>query len=320
MKVEVIGGGPAGLRASRLLAEMGHDVTLCEAGEIGDNVSCGEAYLNVYPEVERPRDGLIREYARVLHREDGREFQMDGRHIYQYDRGLMERGMRERAESVGVHIRENCMREKPSNDCLTVDASGFPSILYSPSDYDCGFAVSCLVAERTERMTFDWTDFGYYWSFPKREMTNAGFGVFRSPFKDVRGKAVRYSQNIGGIEKISGGFIPYSFDGALWNSEARTVLIGDAAGLCNSFHGGGIHTALLSANMVANTIDGLDRYQEELMGRMDDELQFAEVTSSFREDGRLGELIREDDNIRDVTHPSSFRKVSVFAKWKVPIF
>ena len=71
---------------------------------------------------------------------------------------------------------------------------------------------------------------------------------------------------------------------------------------------------------MADNIDSLDRYQKELMGRMEDELQFAEVASSFREEERLGELIREDDNIRDATHPSFFRKVSVFAKWKVPIF
>ena len=169
-------------------------------------------------------------------------------------------------------------------------------------------------------MTFDWREDGYFWAFPKRATTNAGFATFSPPFDGVKEKAVSYSREIGGVKKVSGGFIPFSFEPPLWDRDTRTVLIGDAAGLANSFHGGGIHTGLLSAKIVADNIDSLDRYQKELMGRMEDELQFAEVASSFREEERLGELIREDDNIRDATHPSFFRKVSVFAKWKVPIF
>jgi len=31
------------------------------------------------------------------------------------------------------------------------------------------------------------------------------------------------------------------------------------------------------------------------------------------------EFAKGDDNIRDVTHTSFFRKINVLAKWKVPI-
>jgi len=69
-----------------------------------------------------------------------------------------------------------------------------------------------------------------------------------------------------------------------------------------------MHTALLSARILADNIGNPDGYETALMRRMNDERRMAEVASDFRDTGNLDELIRSDENIRDVTHlPSSER-------------
>lgn len=315
MRVEVIGGGPAGLRASKLLSEKGHDVVLYEANKIGNQIRCGEAYLDVYP-VERPKYGLLFKQDKVYHTINGEEITMDGSHIYQYDKREMLKGMKNEAEDAGVEVVEKETVDSADNETLTVDASGFPSLVYSQKDYKVGFAVSHIVDEEVDYMKFIWEKSGYYWKFPKQGKSNVGYGSFGKS-DDVWKRSKDYAKSIGNVIDSGGGNIPIDFPRNLWLPKKRTILVGDAAGLANSFHGGGIHTALLSAEVVTEFITkgNLQKYETKLNRLMEAEKRSTEMANKFLNMGCLDDLLRTDGTIRDFTNPSFFKKVRIGMKY-----
>lgn len=285
MKVEIIGGSMAGLRAAKLLAEKGHEVHVFEARKVGDHKACAEVYFDKYPEVELPPHGHLFEYEHaLLSAGESEKILIPGRFIHQYDRSEMEKGLGIEAKEAGVTINENHKKTKPSGNCVTIDASGFPSIFYTPDDYQLSFGVSCFVKAKAETLEMKWTKKGYYWIAPKGDVINVGYGEFAPPFKSCKEEAERYAKEFGEIIKSAGRYAPYNFQGRMWHPESKTVLIGDAAGLCNPFYGAGYHTALLSAQIAADCIhnDALDEYEDRIGGRVRPEMMTGNMGSSFR--------------------------------------
>lgn len=316
MNIEVIGGGPAGLRVSKLLSQRGMNVSLYEAGEVGGQIRCGEAYLDIYPEIERPRHGLLFEHDGIHHVVSGEEIAINGSHSYQYDKKEMLKGMKDEAEDEGVEIVERKTVDSVDNEVLTVDASGYPSLVYSQEDYEVGFAVSHIVDEKVADMKFIWKKSGFYWEFPKGGESNVGHGSLNK-FAAVRKKSKDHAKSIGNVIESSGGRIPIDLPRNLWLPEKRTVLVGDAAGLCNRFHGGGIHSALLSAKVAAKSISkgGLKKYEVRLSQLMEAEEKSAEMSNEFLNMDCLDDLLRMGGTIRDFTDPGLFRKVRMGTKY-----
>jgi len=122
---------------------------------------------------------------------------------------------------------------------------------------------------------------------------------------------------VGNIRDSSGGYVPFNLFRSLWLPEKRTVLVGDAAGLANAFHEGGIHTALLSAEVAAECIveGDLQEYEDRLSRLVEAEGKSAEVANEFLNMGCLGDLLRMGGTIRDFTDPSLLRKARVGAKY-----
>lgn len=233
-RVEIIGGGPAGLRVAKLLSQKGFDVTLYEASRVGDSIRCGEAYLDVYP-VEKPKHGLLFEHKEVHHIANGEEVVMDGSHMYQYDKGEMLRGMQDEAVDAGARVVENEIVHSIEEEILTVDASGFPSLVYSQGNYETAFAISHIVDREVNYMLFDWEDDGsYYWEFPKEGESNVGYGSF-TRFENVWEESKRHAESVGNIKDSGGGYIPIDLHKNLWISEKRTVLVGMRRGWRMSF-------------------------------------------------------------------------------------
>jgi len=315
--VTVIGGGPAGLRAAKLLSEKGIETTLYEAGETGHPVRCGEVYQDVYPNVCKPRHGHLFEYKEANHVINGEIISIDGSNMHQYDKKEMMKGMKDEAEDAGVEVIENKTVKHVPNASVTVDASGYPSLIYPHTAYDAGFAVSHRVNKEVDEMKFVWEEDGYCWEFPKCGESNVGYGTFdREAFGEVGDKAKEEAESVGKTISVGGGYVPTNLAGKLCVPEKRTILIGDAAGLCNEFHGGGVHTALLSAEIASEAIvnGNMGVYEAKLASLLEREARTSKIMKEFLNQGKLKELMAIGGNVEDLTNPGIVKRMHIGIK------
>jgi digeranylgeranylglycerophospholipid reductase len=118
---------------------------------------------------------------------------------------------------------------------------------------------------------------GYYWIFPTGcpgnwQSANVGVGFFpktgkRRPnlLEELNLVIEKEKLNNYKIIKKCGGLIPVSIlEQLVWDN---IILIGDAAGLASSLHGGGIDTAVYSGRLAAQCIseNNLNQYQEQII-------------------------------------------------------
>jgi geranylgeranyl reductase family protein len=105
---------------------------------------------------------------------------------------------------------------------------------------------------------------GYLWVFPKREHLSVGIGAFRknkAKLRDVLGQEMaKFGVSLDGIT-LHGHPLPIYTRSERLNT-ARSLLIGDAAGLMDPLSGEGIRYAIKSAHLAAEAIiqGELDKY------------------------------------------------------------
>jgi geranylgeranyl reductase family protein len=114
----------------------------------------------------------------------------------------------------------------------------------------------CLPELATRPPLFDFLaiEDGYAWTFPKRDHLNVGvYSVKPGPaLKDALGAFAR-REGVGAISTFTVAVIPTV--PVAPPSQARSVLLaGDAAGLADRFTGGGLHSALLSGRLAARAV------------------------------------------------------------------
>lgn len=224
--------------------------------------------------------------------------------------------MKDEAVDAGAEVVENETIRSVDAEVLTVDASGFPSLVCSREDYETAFAVSHIVDREVDRMLFEWGRNGYYWEFPKEGESNVGYGRFDTP-SGVWEKSRERAESVGNIKDSEGGHIPVGLHRSLWLPEERTILVGDAAGLANEFHGGGMHTALLSAVVATEYIAEKNprEYTHRLNRFMKAEEESARIANEFLAMGCLDSLLRTGGTIRDFTDPGLLKKITVGTKY-----
>jgi geranylgeranyl reductase family protein len=105
---------------------------------------------------------------------------------------------------------------------------------------------------------------GYLWIFPKREHLSVGIGAFRkskAKLRDVlRQEMAKFGISLDGIT-LHGHPLPIYFRSERLNT-ARSILVGDAAGLMDPLSGEGIRYAIKSARLAVEAIirGELDKY------------------------------------------------------------
>ncbi|MFQ5908804.1 MAG: NAD(P)/FAD-dependent oxidoreductase [Thermoplasmata archaeon] len=287
--VAIVGAGPAGGQAARYLAARGLQATLLDMRvRIGDPVQCGEAVSEV----------ALRENALALG--DWVRSRVDGvtAHVpdgnpgylpapgYCVDRGEFDRALVERSTSNGAQLLTNChvrsvnpngsvvrlQTSKGDIEAVFVIAADGP---WSPTARSLGLVtrwhcnVGLQYKFRAEGVDIDsnWLHLflaqryggGYAWIFPRGSEVSIGVDVPAQPRRQLAAFCRSLGVSLQDRHETNGGRIPTRVH--LERLGIRNVLIaGDAAGATNPIFGGGIHAALSTGRMAAETI--LERWED----------------------------------------------------------
>lgn len=289
----VVGAGPAGATAARLLASRGASVALFEARRLPRQKLCGGGLT---PKAQR----LVP--ARVLETVEARVHRVELRgglmppvlldepsaEIAMVERSDFDLAMTEAAADAGVEVREDERVEAVVEDAsgismttrhdrLHVDAivlaDGDPSGLARLLGLGGPAARQALALEvdlpiapelrpDTAILSYD-VPGGYAWYFPKGDHASVGAGTYRGtehagPAPErLRVALTRFIRSVG-LEvpdgKIAGHWIPQGLrQGKL--ASLRAVIVGDAAAAVDPLFGEGIAYALASGALAAGVIE-----------------------------------------------------------------
>lgn len=161
--------------------------------------------------------------------------------------------------------------------------------------WECGLAISAQVPieylpnvdENAVKFIFPKVLGGMSWCFPGKEFINIGVGGWRldanniiETFKNIISTTTKKSQIYPHI-KIKGAFLPAG-GRTRKIAKDRVLLVGDAAGLVDSFSGEGIFYALQSAKIAAEIIlqeNTGDSYQRKCYKLLLDEFRYSALIS-----------------------------------------
>ncbi len=308
LRLAIIGGGPGGLSGAIAAARQGMEVVLCEEGEIGAHIVCGECIFDSLGLLEKPAAGLSYKVETILFAAQGvhRLAIGDYRNLWMMDRRAWQRQLATEAAKLGVVIRRgekitpHNLSELKTNYDLVLDASGAPSVTSRAYGFSREYRRECLLAyqyvlagdfshlPRTIKVGFishikSEYLLGYYWIFPRDEETaNVGVvytgGAGRAFTLDIKGllHEVMEREFLGEatVLKKGGGLIPAGVLSELVHE--NIILVGDAAGLTSPLHGGGIDLACISAALAVEAITKgkqcVAAYQDSLLSLMKEKI------------------------------------------------
>ena len=292
-KIAVIGAGLAGLYAAWSAASHGADVELYEKGTIGTKHNCGEMFTEEYTSVpEECKLNRIEKF-KVIIGEKTTDFDFgETSPFIMTDKCKHELIMKKKCEDLGVVIHEKTKVHDHIKDRKEIDATGTALYEFSMGkavDYVCkdmrtlynGVVDNCYkgISLRSDKVAiFDIRDdvMGYKWFFPRgNDLCNIGEGVYDYKYKTELMKPVDSS-----VVFYGGGLLPmptmnefyynmtnYSFMG--------NIKVGNAAGLVNSFLGGGEHLAVISGILAGELVakDNENKYYDALVDIIGDEMR-----------------------------------------------
>lgn len=290
-EVAVVGAGPAGASAARLLAVRGHSVLLLEKDELPRYKVCGGGVvLRARRSLEVDISGAVDRECRsaelhgpnsgsslTLHREDPM--------ISMTMRARLDHLLVREAERAGADVWSGCRVADLSQDRsqVTLETTAGPVVARFviaadgamstvaraagwPDDRDL---IPALESElfvdedvferlgRTARFDFDVVPNGYAWVFPKAEHLSIGVLSTRRGRARLPGHLKRYYESIGveGIrdEQRHGFVIPIRPRRAGF-VKGRVLLVGDAAGFADPVTAEGISFAIQSAQLAAGIV------------------------------------------------------------------
>jgi geranylgeranyl reductase family protein len=309
LSVAVVGAGPAGATAARLLASRGAWVTLLEARRLPRAKLCGGGLT---PKAQRliPPGALQTVERRVHHVElrGGRlpSFRLDepDAMIAMVERARFDFALTEAAAAAGADVRDGERVETVAEDAagvtlttqrrhLRVDAlvaaDGDPSGIARRLGLGGPAARHALALEvdlpLSPELSADtavlWFGIrgGFAWYFPKGDHANVGVGTYRWTAHETLTEAIaRFARSVGldaGEGKIAGHWIPQGLRREPLASR-RVLLAGDAAATADPLFGEGIAYAIASGIAAAQAIGDWEA------GRVGDLRAY---------DGRLRELL-----------------------------
>jgi geranylgeranyl reductase len=267
----IVGAGPAGLEAARVLAEAGKNTLVLEKNRtIGKTICAGGLTVRDMDFV--PKNIVDAEFNYMLLHTAKGSYDVDlGSHpVFMVDREKLGQWMAKEAEKEGAHIRTSCRVSAVDGNHIVVNgekicfedivgADGSNSIVRRSLDIPVNKTVIGIqYISKTPRKDFEVfvDDFKnvlkYSWIFPHRESTSIGMGgptgkaaLMRRSLDDM---CERFS-----IEKtrFEAARINIDYKGFVFGNR---FLAGDAAGIASGLTGEGIYQAILSGEEVAKGI------------------------------------------------------------------
>ncbi len=285
--VIIVGAGPAGAMAARIISKTGYSVLVIDKkSKVGYPVQCAEAFSRYSIE----SNGLRLDESWIRQRLDGiKIFVPNGKYFYfledflsidrcKFDKWLMDKAvslgskLMLKTQVIGIKRKSGFWEvktDKKTFRCrVLVGADGYKS---SVSEWlgiikkkECLNAINYKFRKKDidfpddKLCGFHGPKFvgGYAWVFPRGEEFNIGICItddFSKAKQDLDGFCKSMGFDIKKKIMTNTGFVPvnYSMKSYVKND---VLIVGDAAGLTNPILGGGIHAALISGRVAGDTI------------------------------------------------------------------
>ncbi|MFC6720757.1 geranylgeranyl reductase family protein [Halobacteriaceae bacterium SHR40] len=317
----VVGGGPAGSRFARRVAEQGFDVVVFEQGSVGKPLACsGHVSTDIWEFVpesahERLRQNEIR--GARFHTggpdSEAHRFYKDGVVSNVIDRVELDRTLARAAEDAGAEVRENhtVVGLTESRDAVTVEVRGPDGLethqgrivagcdgpnsrvrgevgLPDPDELLHGVLGFDPEPDHQDFVDVHLTIPEFFaWRIPRGD-AGVEYGLAMAPSEDVNERYEKFTAGYGAeTDRRCSGLIPIGPPEQ--THTGRVLLIGDAAGQNKPFTGGGIIYGMTAADIAARVVDPADPDTLEIYEReWRDELE-REIT--------IGHLLRKGYSI-----------------------
>jgi len=301
VQVAILGAGPAGLEAAMELLRGGISPTVFEKKErVGSPVRCGEALLDLHSLFDGDPPGSMRRISELLvHIETVHHFPADNTGLWIMDKREWLESLVAEARSLGASIemgRPVLLSDIRKEYDYVIDCSGCPSqslkeygVDYGPLGLAIQYRVSCDLDEKAGKLGFHYIpgEVGFRWIFPKsRKEANIGVGWAYDQPREKWDTLNQFALDQLGdfeVQRRISGYLAMQVPSRL--SIENILLCGDAAGLANPYHGGGIHNAMLSGRIASRClVEGSPgTYDPRLRKAVSGELKVANFARSILE-------------------------------------
>lgn len=340
MRLAIIGAGPGGLYAALRAAKQNIPVDLFEKRKVGEGIICGECIFDSLGIMRKPDQGLLHPVDELVLQGRGQyPYPLSlRRKLWMVDRRTWQQNLAARAQRLGVRIyekvkitRERLQQMQKEYDWI-LDASGAPPVtsrLYHFSgDYFQEYLLSYqlmlagnfgALSPRIKIACFPHLPArfqpAYYWIFPK-DARRANVGVIVTSHGVLGRDSLDLKKMLADVLRAEGlADAPVLGKGGGVGSSrmlprlvyGNIILIGDAAGLTSSLHGGGIDMACLSGVLAVDAVSrghkGAARYRMKLSRYMQEKVELERVAVQ-----KMRTLHFDDFDLllRNITSPSLF--------------
>jgi len=286
----VVGAGPAGSTAARLLARRGASVLLVDRARFPRDKPCGGGVtiraaahldLDLSPVIERTVYGarFSLRLGQTFDRRYGQPL------TYMTQRCWLDAFLADAAAEAGADFHDGepvrAVEAENGHVAVRTDAGSYWARAIIGADGANGVVGRALgVRPRREEAVAlegnlgfsgeipdDWREYvgldlgglagGYGWVFPKGHHLNLGVGAWKYAAFTLRPKLAALCRRFGfdpsGLEALRGHHLPVRVPGSPV-ARGRVALVGDAAGLVDPLSGEGIHMALASGDLAARAV------------------------------------------------------------------
>lgn len=275
--VIIVGGGPAGVSAAKVLKANNINFCIIEKNKFPREKLCGGALSSKTQSLLSELGFDIKEYKKreikeVVFAAKNIKYSMELiNKIVMIDRAEFDYNNINQIDEKNIFYDENIINIENNILTTTKDKYKFKYIIFADgvngysrkliSNRKFGFCVEYNVNTKTDNAILDFCaiESGYGWIFPKEKHTTIGIGKFNDKKVDYQNLLISFAKKYNfdiDKDKIKGYFIPVFSKNVFKKSviDNKYILIGDSASLVDQVSGEGIYYALASGKIAAESI------------------------------------------------------------------